>query len=113
MPGGDGGNTGLLFAISASEEEAITDRAYPLMAAKWPFGVVFVCWEDFDQTMPAYRTLIRNAVSETWERHSGIEFPGWGECQPADMGVRIAVIDDGPHVKFLGKFLNGVKNVWC
>lgn len=108
LPGG--GASSLLTEISEAMEADITDRAYPLLAAKWPFGVVFVCWEDFSQTTSDYRALVRQAVADTWEKHSALEFPGWTECQPGDKGVRIAVRDTGAHVKFLGKFLNGMKD---
>lgn len=107
--GGSNGG-GLLTDITEERERDITDRAYPLLAAKWPFGVVFVCWEDFDQSTPAYRKLVRDAVRETWEKSSALEFPGWTECTASDEGVRIAVKDEGPHVRFLGKYLNGKKN---
>jgi hypothetical protein len=110
LQGGADDTGGLLSAITAAQEEAITDRAYPLLASKWPFGVVFVCWEDFDETTFEYRSLVRQAIADTWEKHSALEFPGWTECAPGDRGIRIAVRDVGPHVKFLGKFLNGVRS---
>lgn len=115
LPLGGSGNGGagpddFLISITEAEEEAITDRAFPLLAAKWPFGVVFVCWEDFTQSTTAYRALVRNAVAETWELHSGLEFPGWNECRPGDKGLRIAIQDIGPHVKFLGKFVDGERD---
>ncbi len=119
-PNGDGKNSapavpsgssgGLLTEISAAQEAAITDRAFPLLISKWPFGVVFVCWEDFGQSTPQYRRLIREAVSETWEKHSALEFPGWTECSAGDRGLRIALKDEGPHVKALGKFIDGKMN---
>jgi Matrixin len=74
----------------------------------WPFRVVFVCWEsptDQDQTQ---RNLVRSAVADTWEKQSALQFIGWQECTPSFAGIRILVKDDandGPHVKFLGKYL--------
>ena len=100
----------LLFGISEAVEKTITNRAYPLMTAKWPFNTVFVCWEDFSQSDSDYRKLVRDAIADTWEKHSGLDFLGWGQCHPGSKGIRIAVMDTGPHVKKLGKYLDGRKN---
>jgi len=96
--------------LTAEQERDILDRAYPLLAAKWPFNNVFVCWEESDESYFEERTLVRAAVKETWEAVSGLEFLGWGKCSERSDGIRIAVRDEGPHVQFLGKFLSGVEN---
>lgn len=93
--------------LTAAQERNIVDRAYPLMSAKWPFNKVFVCWEEVDAARTAEREQVREAVRDTWEAASGLRFLGWGKCTPNARGIRIAVRDEGPHVMFLGKFLNG------
>ncbi len=96
--------------LTAAQERDIVDRAYPLMAAKWPFNRVFVCWEDMDPAFSAQRGQVRDAVGDTWEASSSLQFLGWEKCTPGARGIRIAVRDAGPHVIFLGKYLDGRKN---
>ena len=95
----------MLYAISEAQVRTINNKAYPLMSAKWPFNVVFVCWENPTPGDRDARELVRQAVAETWERHSALEFHGWNACTPNFKGVRIRIRDVGPHVRFLGKFL--------
>jgi hypothetical protein len=104
--GGDSGDAEhMLYAITAAQVKAITDKAFPLMSAVWPFRVVFVCWENPTNQDQMLRELVRNAVSQTWEKHSALEFIGWERCSPEFSGIRILIADEGPHVKFLGKYL--------
>jgi Astacin (Peptidase family M12A) len=101
-------NSNLLLNITKEQQKYISDRAFLLMAAKWPFNIMFVCWEDADPQQFALRTLVKDAVTETWDDNSALKIVGWGTCQPNTSGVRIKVEDSGPHVKFLGKDLDGV-----
>ena len=109
-PGGSAGGTDFFDTLTAAQEADIVDKAYPLMAAKWPFNKVFVCWEETDAQWADERDLVRNAVRNTWEAASGLQFLGWGKCTPNARGIRIAVRDEGPHVIFLGKFLDGKRD---
>lgn len=107
----DSSGSGSIFnQISAEQERDIVERAYPLMAAKWPFNKVFVCWEDTPIEQASQRALVRTAVQDTWASISGLDFRGWGKCNEKAGGIRISVEDTGPHVKALGKFVNGMKN---
>jgi hypothetical protein len=103
LPGAGAVNT--LHAITAEQVRTITNRAYPLMMSKWPFDVVFVCWENASAASAAHRQVVREAVANTWEKYSALEFIGWQDCTPAFSGIRIQVADAGPHVKYLGKYL--------
>jgi hypothetical protein len=103
-------DSNLLLNITKEQQRDISDRAFPLMAAKWPFNIMFVCWENSEPEQFALRTLVKDAVTETWDNNSGLKILGWGTCQPNTSGVRIKVEDSGPHVKFLGKYLDGVPN---
>lgn len=100
----------LFSTLTAQQESEIVDRAYPLMSAKWPFNKVFVCWEEVDEAYIDQRELVRTAVRDTWEASSGLRFLGWGKCSPSARGIRIAVKDVGPHVTYLGKYLDGKRN---
>jgi hypothetical protein len=109
-PGPTAVPTDLLYAITASEERNITDKAYPLMSAKWPFNVVFVCWENPSNADIRERGIVQRAVAESWEANSSLRFKGWQECVPATTGVRILIEDSGPHVKMMGKYVDGIRN---
>ena len=105
--GAAGGSSNLLLAITKEQEKNISDRAFPLMAAKWPFNVVFVCWENSGESDHQLRSLVRASVGETWESNSALKFLGWGTCAANTGGIRIKIEDSGPHVKFLGKYVDG------
>lgn len=92
---------------AAPQRSDIIDRAYPLMAARWPFDNIFVCWESSARGHPDQRRLVQEAIAETWDRESGLAFVGWGECQAGSRGIRIAVEDTGAHVKYIGVYLDG------
>lgn len=112
LPGGDD----VIFGINKQLQHDIVDRAYPLMAVKWPFSRVFVCWEEMDPRFGSERKLVRKAIHDTWESHSGLKFgtddekEDWGFCTPGFGGIRIHVEDVGPHVKALGNQLAGMSN---
>ncbi|WP_342380070.1 hypothetical protein NVS55_10925 [Myxococcus stipitatus] len=74
----------------------------------WRPMSVAVCWENPGQADGTQRQWVRNAVTRTWETHSGVRFTGWGTCTTSSRGIRINISDVGPHVKALGKDLNGM-----
>lgn len=92
--------------------EGLTDKAeilaYPRMAKRWPRPAIRVCWEGGGSA--ADRQIVRAAVARTWEAASQVRFVGWSSCYGGAEGIRIAVLDTGPHVKALGRDLNGVRN---
>lgn len=94
-------------APAAPQPSDVIDRAYPLLAARWPFDTVFVCWESSARPFPRQRHLVQRAVAETWDAESGLVFAGWGDCQANSRGIRVAVRDAGPQVSHLGVFLDG------
>lgn len=96
--------------LVAGQEKSILDKAYPLMTAIWPHSKIFVCWEQTDEAFTDQRALVRTAIQDTWEANSALEFLGWDKCNDSSSGIRIAVKDEGPHVKCLGQFVDGIKN---
>lgn len=68
---------------------------------------ISVCWENPSNKTEHFENLTQKAVEETWEKHSAVQFEGWGKCQNAANGIRILISDDGPHVKSLGRYLSG------
>lgn len=91
--------------------------AYVSSAAVWIWEknapkVIFVCWENPEQSSATDRDLVHRAISETWQAHSQLRFHGWQPCAENNHGIRIRIDDsgpdNGPHTKRLGQFLDGV-----
>lgn len=80
--------------------------AYIASAAVWGTNEIKVCW---DNPTPGFREameLVRTAVQETWEAHSGVRFVNWGTCAKKNTGIRITIVDQGnmgPQTRGLGK----------
>jgi hypothetical protein len=102
--------TDLLISITQAEEKNITDKAYPNMSSKWPFNVVFVCWENPIEANQRERSLVRESIEDTWGKHSALKFLGWQKCQQDTTGIRILIKDIGPYVEDLGRGLDGLRN---
>lgn len=98
--------------------QRFTEKAYPLVSAKWgpkEEGVAVsipVCWESPSMASEhaTAREEVQEVVTQQWQANSLITFLGWGRCTTNSKGIRILVNDSGPHVKALGKNLNGVRN---
>jgi hypothetical protein len=88
--------------------------AYALTSALWTINPIPVCWEEMDPQFAQARAAVREAVANTWERHSRARFSGWQQCAPNNGGVHIHVedLDDrvGPRAMALGRVLNGLRN---
>lgn len=69
-----------------------------------------VCWENPNNTNAQERGWVQNSVQRTWEANSLVRFTGWGTCTNTSTGVRIQIVDDGPHTTGLGTGVNGVVN---
>jgi hypothetical protein len=76
----------------------------------WRSPNIPVCWENAATWNDTYRQWTRDAVARTWEARSGVRFTGWGPCTASSTGVRILISEARPHVKSLGKALNGMAN---
>jgi hypothetical protein len=116
LPGADASSPGaiqqldVIRRITKEQEKLINEKAYPLMLAKWPFNSVAVCWENPTPQDVQERNWVKDAIAGTWQMHSGLQVTGWERCAPNNQGIRILIEDAGPHVKFLGKFVDGKKN---
>jgi hypothetical protein len=78
--------------------------------SKWLQTTIPVCWENPTESDREWRQVVRQAVSDTWENASAVRFEGWGSCKDDSLGIRIQIADDGPHVKNLGRYLDGMPN---
>ncbi len=74
--------------------------------SKWETMPIPVCWENAGASDAPFRALTRQAVEDTWERHSKVRFVGWGPCGESAKGIRIRIAEEGPHVKALGRYLD-------
>lgn len=88
------------------------DEGYVLSNSIWNTNNIPVCWESLNTSNDTQRNWIRNAVQNSWSANSRVVFEGWGRCNSNSNsnGIRIQVRDSGPHVKALGKNLNGLRN---
>ncbi|KDM93491.1 PKD domain-containing protein [Photobacterium galatheae] len=93
-----------------NKASADISRGYPLKSSIWKYNDIPVCWENFGQSTSAEREWVRSAIHNSWEKHSQVSFHGWGQCQRSSSGIRISVEDKGPHVKKLGRYLDGYRN---
>lgn len=80
-----------------------------LRNSRWDNTTIRVCWQDPSpsEEVRMWRGVVREAVENTWERHSTVRFIGWGTCDPArPEGIHIAVAEAGPHTKGVGQQLD-------
>ena len=83
-------------------------RAVALRSGIWNILDIPVCWENPTEANRQGRYWVQEAVTETWQKHSQLRFLGWNTCAQSSQGIRIHIAEDWPHVKGLGKHLNGV-----
>jgi hypothetical protein len=87
-------------------------ESYPLDTVIWATTTIPVCWEDVTIN-PTLQLAVENAVNNTWELNSQIDFAGWGQCTTGSSGVRIGVADVatmGPHTMGMGNDIDGYPN---
>lgn len=68
-----------------------------------------VCFESFLDSESMGREIVRQAIQQTWEKASAVQFKGWGECTSSSDGIRIKVADEHPH-SAIGTHLDGLPN---
>jgi len=81
-----------------------------LTSSIWDSSIIDVCWENPTKANEHYRNIVENAVENTWDKVSGVDFVGWDECSFNSKGIRVVWEDVGPHTKGLGKQLDGKYN---
>ncbi|MBC6993177.1 FG-GAP-like repeat-containing protein [Neolewinella lacunae] len=98
--------TGLLYG----QNNGRNNQANALTSGIWETVNIPVCWEDPDYDNEEGRIWTKQAVLETWQKYSALKFTGWGACNSGSRGIRIRVEDTSPHVKYLGRYLNGKRD---
>lgn len=94
-----------LLELIDEQQYRIHNKAFPLLAARWPGNAITVCWENPRDGSNDDRALVKTAIEETWANVSALVFVFWETCQPSTRGIRIRIADEGPRVQFLGKYL--------
>ncbi|MCY1022470.1 FG-GAP-like repeat-containing protein [Pyxidicoccus sp. MSG2] len=100
-------------APSASQESSVaTDSSelYVDNTSLWSSPTISVCWENPTAANATERGWVQSATESTWGSVSAVDFIGWGTCTSTSSGIRILIADTGPHVKQLGRRLNGFIN---
>jgi len=78
----------------------------------WPVREIPVCWENPSANVSNEMRWVREAVEGSWQQHGDLSFNGWGTCPTAiarGQGIRIFLADVNPHVKALGRKLDGMR----
>ena len=75
----------------------------------WRNRDIAVCWENPSRDNLRDRKWVESAIKATWQRYSSLEFTGWEACTANSKGIRIGIVDEGPHTRGLGTLLDGRK----
>lgn len=93
------------------------DFAFFVSGTEWKFGndekkIIYVCWENPHIHFKKERQWVKESIINSWQKHSGLIFRGWQQCQTTNAGIRIRVEDSetGPHVKAFGRKIDRLKN---
>jgi hypothetical protein len=105
------------FSFTVQKTPEGKDFGFFVTTSRWPRNpdgttTVYVCWENYSPSLQREHKLIQDAVTDTWQKHSKLEFRGWQPCAERSSGIRIFVddaADDGPHTKGLSSNLDGEK----
>lgn len=90
--------------------QAESNNSFPLDTVIWQNLDIPVCWEDINEDANL-RGQVQNAIQDTWETNSQLDFTGWGQCPTGFFnGIRIGIEDSGAHTKGLGNDLIDVQD---
>lgn len=81
-----------------------------LSTSRWLQTSIPLCWEPTTVDYSREKTWVIDAVKNSWEEHSPLEFIGWGTCTDKQEGVHIKIADAPPESKALGRNLNRVND---
>ncbi len=92
---------------------ALSEDIHPIsgyMPSKWSSNIIPVCWENPSDANQEGREWTKEAIKDSWQRYSSLQFIGWSKCHNRSRGIRILIDDYFPHTKGLGNQLDGRKN---
>ena len=99
-----------LSGQDSSQAEPSVEKGFYLSRVLWERKDIEVCWEDLRAASSADRDLTKRAIDSSWGAHSALTFTGWGQCERNSKGIRIRVADLNPHVRSLGKRIDGMED---
>lgn len=100
------------YNILLAQDPTPTYGVYMLKDSRWPTKkgkvTINVSWDNFDLIDEKQRNWVKEAVENSWEKYSNVDFVGWTKAESFTKGIRIHVDDySHPHVKNLGVALDG------
>ena len=95
---------------NAAKSPDHTDKLIALSASVWEDSEIPVCWENPLDSDQQERRWVQDAITKTWQTHSGLSFTGWQACSASSKGIRIGVDDINPHTKGLGNQIDGMRD---
>lgn len=106
--------TGCMAADEAEEAEQTStthEELYVKGTKIWHQLAIPVCWQNPGAGTATERGWVQNKVASTWSTVSFVTFTGWGTCTSSTApGIHILISDVGPHVKALGRDLDGMSS---
>ena len=93
------------FEGEKSEEKE--DFGYFSTAFKWSSSNIPVCWENPSGKYKNRMNQVRDAIYDSWEFYSKLNFTGWKKCSKNELGIRIRIANSHPHTKGAGSQLSG------
>lgn len=100
----------MMASVNSMASSQVVTNGYALSSSLWDTAQIGVCWENPENATTQQLGWIEDVVAATWEAESSVRFNGWNKCSATSDGIRILIADDGPHVKALGKYLDGYTN---
>ena len=99
-----------LAVRQTNDWEHITKRSSSVEGTSWLDQEVPVCWESMQADYAEGRAWVEDAIENSWDKSTDIDFTGWQGCEEDSRGIRIDVREAGPQVADLGRNLDGLPN---
>ena len=90
--------------------ELVTKRSSSVEGTSWMDLEVPVCWESMQADYAEGRAWVEDAIENSWDKATDIDFTGWQGCEEDSRGIRIDVREAGAQVADLGRNLDGLPN---
>jgi len=97
-----------LTTIESVGPNSSEEKGFYLSTSLWTQADIPVCWEELSHASDTDRERVQQAITDSWQAYSPLTFTGWGACEEYARGIRIAVRDSHPHVKKLGRVIDGM-----
>jgi hypothetical protein len=69
----------------------------------WDYNKISVCWNQAGWHQEKH--WVQDAIENSWEANSNIDFIGWNDCEDNNTDIRISISDSNPGVPLFGKEL--------